>query len=501
MKSEVIAAFEQAPWPAMLVDSAGAVHCANPAAAKIFGAPLEVENPKLAVIWSIENSRTIEEFLGEVEAAGAVSAPLRFHVRGGQTLGFVVAACVRILDARKEFLLQLHADLIARPAAGAVEPGTVQKNKLEVALQLSRTVALDFNNALTSILGHTSLILSQAEPGHPWHHSLVEVEKSAARAAEVANDLATFSRQDKENRAAASGNLNQVLQRAVDLLRKNPGTEPPEWTTMFERTLFAARFDEARLQQAFVKILENAVQAVPPRGWIQVSTRNLELAAPAQDQNVQLATGAYVIVDVADNGAGIAPENLPRIFEPFFTTKQGKEHRGLGLALAYGIISNLGGGIAVSSQLGAGTSVRIYVPAEARVLQESTDAFLDLSGHETVLMVDDEDLMLTMGQTVLGAYGYKVLKANSGQRALDILSETAEPIHLLLTDLVMPGISGRELVEHVQAFSPYTRILRMSGYAWPAGSETDPAYLQKPFTSQDLLRKVRRILSEGEPQA
>jgi two-component system, cell cycle sensor histidine kinase and response regulator CckA len=319
------------------------------------------------------------------------------------------------------------------------------------------------------------------------------VEKSAGRAAEIANDLGTFSRQEKEPRGQSARNLNSILQRAVDLFEKVEGKKI-SWTLQLERKPYAAKFDEAKIQQAFVKILENAVQAVKENPQITVQSRNFELAQGSQDRDVRLAAGTYVCVEITDNGPGIAPEVLPRIFEPFFTTKGGK-HRGLGLAWVYGIVTNHGGGVAVSSQGGAGTSVRVYLPAEKRVVQDNHVSMDNLNGSQTILMVDDEDLMLTMGQTILSAFGYQVLTASGGQKALDIIAKGEPKIDLVITDLVMPAMSGRELVEHLRKVSPQIRILCTSGYVPPPAQSEDSAYLQKPFTSQELLVKVKQVLN------
>jgi CheY-like chemotaxis protein len=379
-----------------------------------------------------------------------------------------------------------------KPPGG--EAGLALKQKLDCALQLARTVALDFNNALTSILGHTSLVLSKMEPSHPWRDSLIEVEKSASKAAEIANDLGTFSRQEKETRAQTAGNLNLLLQRTVQFFQQNAGAEPVAWTLQLDRKLFTAKFDEAKMQQAFMKIIENALQALRERGRVTVQTRNLELAEPTQDRNAQLAAGAYVCVEISDNGCGIEPDVLPRVFEPFFTTKRRADHRGLGLAWVYGIVTNHGGGVAISSQPGVGTSVRVYLPSEKRIVRDHEVASNDLSGNQTILMVDDEELLLTMGKTILSAYGYRVLTANGGQKALEVLSHKDTPVDLVITDLVMPAMSGRELVEQIRQLSPATRIICTSGYVGPAGQENDGAYLQKPFTSQELLLKVKQAL-------
>jgi two-component system cell cycle sensor histidine kinase/response regulator CckA len=187
------------------------------------------------------------------------------------------------------------------------------------------------------------------------------------------------------------------------------------------------------------------------------------------------------------------PETLPRVFEPFFTTKRG--HRGLGLAWVYGIITNHGGGVAISSKPGTGTSVRMYLPAESRRTRDAQLDGGDLQGQQTVLIVDDEDLVLTMGETILSAYGYKVLTANSGQKALEVFSRNHGEIDLMVTDLVMPLMSGRELMEQIRKIAPQLPIISTSGYTWPNSREDDPGYLQKPFTSRELLLRVKAALA------
>jgi two-component system, cell cycle sensor histidine kinase and response regulator CckA len=281
----------------------------------------------------------------------------------------------------------------------------------------------------------------------------------------------------------------------VEFFQQNAGPARVTWNLQFERKLFTAKFDEAKMQQAFIKILENSIQALREgEGRIIVQTRNIELTQATQDRNVQLAPGAYVCAEISDNGTGIEAEVLPRIFEPFFTTKR-TPHRGLGLAWVYGIVTNHGGGVAVSSQPGAGASVRVYLPADKTLVRSNGPASEeDLKGNQTVLMVDDEDLLLTMGQTILSAYGYRVLTANSGPKALELLAKGEPAVDLVITDLVMPVMSGRELVEKIRASAPDMRVLCTSGYVRPAGQESTALYLQKPFTSQELLLKVKAAL-------
>jgi CheY-like chemotaxis protein len=202
-------------------------------------------------------------------------------------------------------------------------------------------------------------------------------------------------------------------------------------------------------------------------------------------------------VEISDNGCGITPEILPRIFEPFFTTKKEGGHRGLGLAWVYGIVTNHGGGVSVSSQVGVGTSVRVYLPAEKKIARDTAINPDNLTGVETILMVDDEDLLLTMGQTVLSAFGYRVLTANSGQKALEIIANTENKIDLVITDMVMPAMSGRELAEHIGRLKPGTPVLCTSGYVQPSEGETGASFLQKPFSSSQLLIKVKEVLANG----
>lgn len=497
MKSEVVFALEEAEWPALVVDGSGVICHANKLAISLFGPSLASGSAPLLAIWSPENTQAVEEFLATWQGGPATRIPIKFQTAAGALMTYAASICAYGEGEQIRFLLQLFKENSGATAKNPAPDGTLaHKQKLDCALQMARSVSLDFNNALAGILGHTSLVLSKMEGTHQWRSSLLEVEKAAARAAEIANDLGTFSRQEKDAKTQAAGNLNPLLQRCVEFFKQNPGPEPIAWKMQLERRLFAAVFDELKMQQAFLRILENSVQALQGRGRITVQTRNVELSQATQDRNVRLAPGAYICAEISDDGCGIDPDLLPRIFEPFFTTKREAKHRGLGLAWVYGIITNHGGGVAVSSQPGNGTSVRIYLPAEKRIADEAAGKATDLTGTQTILVVDDEDLVLTMNQAILSSYGYKVHLANSGQKALDILSKKNGEIDLVITDLVMPGMSGRELVEQIKSISSGTPILCTSGYVWSANQANERGYLQKPFTTDELLIKVKQALSQ-----
>jgi signal transduction histidine kinase/PAS domain-containing protein len=502
---------EDAEWPVLLVNRSRKVLRVNRAAVRAFGASIERDEAQLEAIWSPHNKDSCQQFLNLPPSA--VPLPLKFHLKSGLPGDYWGQLCPTA--GEDVFLLQLLKGP-AGPAtspAGAGEPAAAaattaetppsaaalaeanslaHMQKLDCALQLARSVALDFNNALTSILGHTSLMLSKGEANHPWRNSLVEIEKSAARAAEVANDLAAFSRQEKDARVQVSGNFNLLIERTMDVFQ---GSLPPGVTMsrQLERKLFTATFDEAKMQQALVKIFENSVEAIKKEGKINVQTRNLELTESTQDRTARLNPGNYVCVEISDTGSGIAEDAIPHIFEPFFSTK-GARHRGLGLAWVYGIVTNHGGGVAVSSQADIGTTVRLYLPASHKIVRETPVPDTDLSGKETILVVDDEDLLLTMARMVLSSYGYTVLTANSGQKALELFTKSKAKIDLVITDLVMPNMSGRELSEHILRVSPQMRIIWSSGYVRSANAQEQERYLQKPFTSQDLLRKVKHVL-------
>ncbi len=495
MKLEVFSGLEKAAWPVLLVGADGGVLATNVAAKATWGTALSDGTGSLASVWSPENGISEADFLAHWELTPTALAHLKFRVAGGATTVFLAAMARFDADGRKVFILQLLPGPGATEAKSAPLGDAALKQKLDCVLQLAQTVSLDFNNALTGVLAHTSLLLGKTEASHPWRHSLLEVEKSAARAAEIAGELALFSRQKKEARRAAAGNLNLVASRCVEFFKNAHGTRFG-WRPALERGLFSARFDEAKVQQALTKILENATEAfgASGSGQISVQTRNVTLTEATQDRNVRLAAGNYVCMEISDDGPGIEAEVFPRVFEPFFTTKR-PPHRGLGLALVYGIITNHGGGVAISSQAGKGTSARIYLPAESRLIKESVGDDKELRGTGTILVVDDESLLLTMAETILTDFGYRVLTANTGAKALAILAQPDTKVDLIVTDLVMPGMGGRELVERIRQTEPTLAILCTSGYVMPEDSQTGGAYLQKPFTSTDLLLKVKAALT------
>ena len=340
-----------------------------------------------------------------------------------------------------------------KPPGG--EAGLAHKQKLDCALQLARTVALDFNNALTSILGHTSLVLSKMEPNHPWRGSLIEVEKSAAKAAEIANDLGTFSRQEKEARAQAAGNLNLLLQRSVEFFQQNAGPEPVDWTLQLDRKLFAAKFDEAKMQQAFMKILENALQALRGAGAALPSRR----ATSSWRSRRRTATcnwppALMCAWKSATTAAASSRRSCRGCSSPSSRPSAAPAIAGWAWPGSMALSPTTAAAWRSPASPAPAPRCGFICPAEKKLVRDDGVTSDDLSGTQTILMVDDEDLLLTMGKTILSTYGYRVLTANGGQKALDILAQKDATVDLVITDLVMPAMSGRELVEHIRQLSP-----------------------------------------------
>ena len=501
MKVDVFLAFENAAWPVLLLDLGGVIRWANPAAAQIFGSLLQEDFTPLAAIWSPGYETKADQFLARLDGAASGTFPLKFRVKDLTFGNYSTSICPLTQDGQKHFIFQLFPHVPAPvPAAPASAPvaataeateAASQRQKLALAMQLTRTIAMDFNNALTTILGHNSLILNRIGADSPWRASLLEIEKAAEKAAEVSYGLASFSRQEKDTRKQAEGNLNDLIRRTVEPF-KTPANAGVIWQLNLEPRLSSAQFDETKIQQALMKILENAVQAIGSNGCINVVSLNRHITDPVMDSTVALPLGRFVCVEISDTGCGIPEAVLPHIIEPFFTTKPG--HRGLGLAWAYGIITNHGGTLAVTSEPNKGTSVRVYLPSKKNIVTDKALQDEELHGTETILIVDDEDLLLTMGQMVLSAYGYRVLTANSGQKALEIFANLGSQIDLVVSDLVMPNMSGHELNKRLRALAPTLRIIRQSAN-FHSTDEDNATYLQKPYTSLNLLRKVKLVLS------
>ena len=373
-----------------------------------------------------------------------------------------------------------------------------QAQKMEAIGRLAGGIAHDFNNLLTVIRGYSRLLLDRAT-GHEFRGGLARIDDAADRAASLTSQLLAFSRRQVLQPKVFS--LNTLVQNLEKMLRRLIG-EDIEMRTVLAADLGHIRADRSQLEQVIMNLVVNARDAMPKGGKLTVETCNvfLDEAYALHHQSVQ--PGRYALLAVSDTGAGIAPENLPRIFEPFFTTKELGKGTGLGLSMVYGIVKQSGGYIWVYSEPGRGTSFKIYFPlADAPVESPSFEELpaSGVLGNETILLVEDDEQVRDLSSEALSASGYKVLVAETPLAAINICRSNSAHIDLLLTDVVMPGIGGRELAIQVTAILPDLKVLYMSGYTPQAilhhgELDADTFFIQKPFTPSSLAAKVREVL-------
>jgi two-component system cell cycle sensor histidine kinase/response regulator CckA len=374
-----------------------------------------------------------------------------------------------------------------------------QAQKMEAVGRLAGGVAHDFNNLLTAILGSADFALDTLKAGAPEREEVEEIRKAALRAADLTRQLLAFSRQQVI--APTVLNPNDVVVNMDKLLRRLLG-EDVELRATLAPDLGAVKADASQLEQVVLNLAVNARDAMPNGGQLTIETQNVELDEAYVRGHVSAQPGRYVMLAVSDTGIGMDGATQARIFEPFFTTKEKGKGTGLGLATVYGIVKQSGGWIWVYSEAGHGTSFKVYLPrvAEAAApLAPIPMPPISVRGSQTILLVEDEEVVRHLVEKVLKANGYTVLVAATGRDAERVAGEHEGPIHLLMTDVVLPGINGRQVAELLTAVRPGIRVLYLSGYTDDAivrhgVLEPGVAFLQKPFSPAVLGRKVREVL-------
>jgi PAS domain S-box-containing protein len=381
----------------------------------------------------------------------------------------------------------------------ALEEQLLQSQKMEAIGRLAGGIAHDFNNILTIIKGYSQLSLSELKEGHPLRENLEAINKSTDRATDLIRKILAFSRRQVMEMKVLD--LNTLLMDLDKLLRRVIG-EDIELVAVLAEDLGRVKVDPGQIEQVILNMAVNAKDAMPNGGKLTIETANAELDEAYARSHLAVIPGRYVMLSMSDTGVGMSPEVKERIFEPFYTTKEKSKGTGLGLSTVYGIVKQSGGNIWVYSELGQGTTFKIYLPREEEPLEEVREKVVkeELSrGSETVLVVEDEEELRKLAVRFLEKQGYKVLEASQGDEALFICGQHEEPIHLLVTDVVMPGMSGRELSERLTSLCPEIKILYMSGHTNGAifhhgVLEPGVNFLQKPFTPEALARKVREVL-------
>lgn len=385
-----------------------------------------------------------------------------------------------------------------------------QSQKMEAIGQLAGGIAHDFNNLLTVITGHCDLLLQTEaadaevkQGGRSPAERAAKIKAAADRAVALTRQLLTFSRAQMNSPRAVS--LNEIIARSEEMLRPLLG-EQVELEHALGEGLAAIQADPVQVEQVLMNLAINARDAMPQGGRITIETCNAELDEAYARVRPMAKPGSYVRLAVSDTGVGMDAATQARIFEPFFTTKAQGRGTGLGLATVYGIVKQSEGFIWVYSEVGRGTTFKIYWPrAERPEAAKARPTAAARRGEETILLVEDDHEIRALAREALAESGYRVLEAEGGERALALARESAEPIHLLLTDVVMPGISGNDLAERVRLVHGGLRVLYTSGYTDRALARhrvLDPslAFVEKPFTSGALTQRVREVL-DGRPRA
>jgi PAS domain S-box-containing protein len=376
----------------------------------------------------------------------------------------------------------------------------VQAQKMEAVGRLAGGVAHDFNNMLGVILGHAEMAIDKVDFSHPLHEDLLEIQKAAQRSADLTRQLLAFAR--KQTISPQVLNLNDTISGMLKMLRRLIG-EDIDLVWKPGANLWPVMMDPSQIDQILANLAVNAKDAINEAGNLVIETQNTVFDETYSSTHPGFMSGEYVLLAVSDNGCGMDKKILDNLFEPFYTTKEVGKGTGLGLATIYGIVKQNNGFINVYSEPGDGTSFKIYLPRiQASETAKAPDIEKEPScGAETVLLVEDEKAILRLGKMILERYGYTVLAAESPVEALAFTKEYDGPIDLLITDVVMPVINGKELKDKITAIRPEIKTLFMSGYtadviAHHGVIEEDVFYLQKPFSVKTLAARVREVLEQ-----
>jgi hypothetical protein len=485
----------------IVLDSTGAITLFNPAAERVFGYPAtQVINRSFRELLQSDHWANYDDYLAqhlgenppkviEVGGIGADGALLPIDlavsqvVRGGAPMLIVV---VRDISKRKKLEEQYR-----------------QSQKMEAVGRLAGGIAHDFNNLMQAILGYSNLLDRRLAPGDPNHETVDQIQKSLAHATSLTRQLLAFSR--KQVLKSKPLALNKVVGEMHDLLQRVLGetihleinlAEPVPWI----------RADAGQMEQVILNLAINARDAMPQGGTLGIETANVTFTEPKAFSSGHLPPGSYALLRISDTGCGMSLEVQAHLFEPFFTTKESGKGTGLGLSNVYGVVKQSGGDVSVTTAVGLGTTFHIYLPRFDALSDEEESTHLKPAhggGNETVLLVEDEELVRMMLVEVLKAAGYAVLDARHGEDALSLAAQFRNPIHLLVTDMTMPGFSGSELARRLGEKRPTMRVLFISGYTdqetsqW--GKFGKPVhFLQKPFHPDAFLSKTRQILDHAQ---
>lgn len=489
-----------------VVDGEGRRVYNSPAYEKILGYTLE-ELQTTSTLEQIhpDDRRLVEEAAAQARAEG-IGRQIEYRMRhknGTWRSLESTASAIRSSEGKIEYLVIVNRDITDRRR---LEEQFRQAQKMDAIGRLSGGIAHDFNNLLGVIIGYTEILQENTDESHPDRGCVDEILRAGQRAASLTRQLLAFSRQQVLEPKVLD--LNDVISDMEKMLRRLIG-EDIELSTDLHPELGNVRADQGQLEQVILNVAVNARDAMPDGGKLWITTHNVVMSeAETQRYSYPFRQGRYVQLTVTDTGLGMDPATQVRIFEPFFTTKEKGKGTGLGLATVYGIVKQSDGYIEVRSEVGAGTTFTIYLPiVEALIEPETAQPALisSLQGSETILLAEDDDVLRILTRNMLLRFGYTVLEASNGAEACELARKQVGPINLLLTDVVMPGMNGRELAERLAQERPDLTIVYMSGYTGQGvGQGILPSgcnFLAKPFHRENLARKIREALELASASA
>ncbi len=499
--ARLIRAIEQTSESIVMTDTEGTIVYVNPAFESVSGWTREEalgQNPRI-----LKSGRQDDAFyrtMWETLARGAVWTGRLVNRRKDGTDYEESATISPIRDAAGQIINYVAAQRDVT-VESALEEQLHQAQKMDTVGRLAAGVAHDFNNLLGVILGYGELVRDGLSADDPLREDVAHVLKAAERAALSTRQLLALGR--KQPRQVRILDLNTVISESAKILSRLVG-EKTELEIRLQPALGSVQADAGQIEQVLLNLVLNARDALPEGGRIIIETRREELDGDGTSTQVLIPPGSYVLLTVTDTGSGMDAATQAKIFEPFFTTKETGKGTGLGLSVVYGIVHQSGGEIAVHSEVGAGTTFKVYLPRfENPVLAPGDRAEPSPQAHgaETVLLVDDEAALRELVRRVLESHGYSVLVARDGEEAVRLSKTHAGAIHILVTDVIMPGVNGTKLAEMIAADRPGMKVLYVSGYreesiVRPGLLRSGTSFLSKPFGLALLLRQVRELLDE-----